>query len=221
MQLHTDTEHAELRALSEHLLYEIEMLEHDASRLMYLLDVQDVIAQQDRSAFLESFLLHVRNLYEFLFSKKGKEDKNALRANDFMEDKPYLIPEPDSELKKWAKEMINKRLVHLSQHRLSVKEADSKWKFGILFNQIYQQLLEFYEWVEDEHICEQLRLRKGRALHDAYGYENAGGAMLGEWTCDVVMSTGSPSVPVVMIKPIGFPIERSCLPDGTESHTED
>lgn len=213
MRRHTDEEHDELRALSEHLLYEIEMLEHNAGRIRALLEDHSVVAEKDRYALLESFLLHVRNLYEFLFLRKGKDDKNALRANDFMEDKPYVIPTPDSELKRWAKDMINRRLVHLSQHRLTIKEIDAKWKVGILFNYAYQQLLEFYDWVDDEHICERLRLRKNRALHDAFQREAEEEPMFDDWTCNVVMGTGSPSLPVIVTDPIGFPVNRGLSPD--------
>ena len=218
MRRHTDEEHDELRALSEHLLYEIEMLEHDAGRILALFKDHSVMAEKDRYVMLESFLLHIRNLYEFLFKKKGKGDKNALRATDFIEDKPYVIPIPDSELKRWAKDMVDRRLVHLSQHRLGIKEADSEWRVGTLFSQIYEQLLEFYEWVDDEHICEQLCLRKYRALHDAFHRDAKGEPMFEDWTCNIVMSTGSPSVPVVVANPIGFPVDRSSSPDKGTSH---
>lgn len=210
---HTNEEHDELRALSEHLLYEIEMLEHNAGRIQALLQDHSAVGEKERYALLESFLLHTRNLYEFLFLKKGKDDKNALRANDFMEDKSYAIPTPDSELERWAKYMIDRRLVHLSQHRLTIKEADAEWKVGILFNQLYQQLLEFYDWVDNEHICERLRLRKNRALHDAFQREVKGSPMFDDWTCNVVMSTGSPSIPVIVTNPIGFPVSRGISPD--------
>ena len=216
MRLHTCEEHDELRALSEHLLYEIEMLEHNAGRILALLEDHSVVAEKDRYALLESFLLHARNLYEFLFLKKGKGDKNALRANDFMEDISYAIPTPDGELKRWAKYMIDRRLVHLSQQRLTIKEADAEWKVGILLDQIYQQLLEFYEWVDDEHICEQLRLRKNRALHDAFHKEAQGEQMFDSWTCNVVMGTSSPSLPVIVTNPIGFPVDRNSSP-GSEN----
>jgi hypothetical protein len=208
MTRHTEDQHCELRALSEHLLYEIERLDQNAGRILALLEDQSAVAEKDRYALLESFLLHARNLYEFLFLKKGKGDKNALRANDFMEDKPYAIPTPDSELERWAKYMIDRRLVHLSQQRLIIDTTDAEWKVGILLDQIYQQLLEFYDWVEDEHICELLRLRKNRALHDAFNKEAKGEPMFDNWTCNVVMGTASPSLPVIVTNPIGFPVER-------------
>lgn len=213
MRRHTDEEHDELRALSEHLLYEIEMLEHNAGRIQALLQDHSAVGEKERYALLESFLLHTRNLYEFLFLKKGKGDKNALRANDFMEATSYAIPIPDTELKRWAKYMIDRRLVHLSQHRLTIKEADAGWKVGILFSQLYQQLLEFYDWVDDEHICERLRLRKNRALHDAFQREAEEEPMFDDWTCNVVMGTGSPSLPVIVTDPIGFPVNRGLSPD--------
>lgn len=221
MRRHIEEEHSELRALSEHLLYEIEMLEHNAGRILALLEDHSVVAEKDRYGLLESFLLHARNLYEFLFLKKGKDDKNALRANDFMEDKSYEIPTPDSELERWAKYMIDRRLVHLSQHRLTIKEADAEWKVGILLNQIYQQLLEFYAWVDDEHICEQLRLRKNRALHDTFYKEDQGEPMFDSWTCNVVMGTASPSLPVIVADPIGFPVDRGFTPDIETSEREE
>jgi hypothetical protein len=129
-----------------------------------------------------------------------------------MEDKSYAIPTPDSGLERWAKYMIDRRLVHLSQHRLTIKEADAEWKVGILFNQVYQQLLEFYDWVDDEHICEQLRLRKNRAIHDAFHWETKGEPMFEGWTCNIVMGTASPSLPVIVTQPIGFPVDRGLSP---------
>lgn len=212
---HSEAEHRDLQALSEHLLYEIEMLEHCTSRIRSLLRNQDVntFTEKDRYVFLESFLLHARTLYEFLFTRKGKDDKNALRANDFMEDDSYDIPSSRVALIR-MKHMIDTRLVHLSQHRLSVKESDTDWDVGFIFNEIYQQLLEFFDRVDDNHVCEQLRLRKSRTrpLRDVYYLKDGEESMLNDWNCSVVMGAGSPSVPVIRANPIGFPVNRSHSP---------
>jgi hypothetical protein len=124
MGRHTEEQHCKLRDLSEHLLYEIEMLDYDANRIAALLKDNRAVAEHERYALLESFLIHVRTLYEFLFMNKGNKDSEALRANDFMEDTPYEIPDKDEELYTWAKRMVDRRLVHLSKHRILVKEKD-------------------------------------------------------------------------------------------------
>ena len=46
MRRHTDEEHDELRALSEHLLYEIEMLEHNAGRIKALLQDHSAVGEK-------------------------------------------------------------------------------------------------------------------------------------------------------------------------------
>ena len=208
MRRHTEEEHKELRTLSEHLLYEIVMLEYNACRINALFNDHTAVAEEERYALLESFLIHVRTLYEFLFLTKGKKDKNALRANDFMENKPYQTPPRDPDLHRWAKTMIDERLVHLSQHRILVQEEDWEWRVGLLFDQIYQQIAEFFEWVPDEHICETLKLRKNRLIHDLSPDTQKDQPMLVDWNCNIVMGTGSPMIPRIVANPVGFPVER-------------
>lgn len=207
MGRHTEEEHHELQALSEHLLYEIKMLDHTACRITTLSMAHDSISETDLYAMLESFLVHIRTLYEFLFRGKGPNDKKALRAYDFKENVPYVRPVADDELKS-AKKMIDKRLVHSSQERLLVKEADWDWHVRILFNQIYQHLFEFYGWVPDDHVCEELLLRKNKVLHDFYNDKTKRDRMLEDWSCEIVTDTGSPAISRIVPRPIGFPIER-------------
>jgi len=216
MRHHTVEAHQELIVLSQHLLYEIEMLEFCAGRISSLLEDHKAVAEKERYALLESFLLHVRNLYEFLFIGKGKDDKNALRAQDFMEDKPYELPARDKDLDNWARYMIDRRLVHLSQHRILIEEDDWEWRVGLLFDGIYQQLVDFYLWVPCEHICEGLCLRKNRVLHDLSLEPDRGQPMLANWNCDIVMGTSSPMIPRIVANPVGFPVERGVTSRGTE-----
>ena len=96
-----------------------------------------------------------------------------------------------------------------NQHQLH-----TDWDVGLISDEIYKQLLEFYNWVDDGHICEQLRLRKSRtrSLRDVFYLEDGEESMLSDWNCSVVMNAGSPSVPVIMADPIGFPVDRSHSP---------
>lgn len=197
---HTEEEHHELQALSEHLLYEIEMLKYTRDRIEELHTGVVSADENHEYALFESFLIHTRNIYEFLF-KKEKRKITDVRADDFREDDPYPIPcSVDKFLNDWAGNMINKRLVHLTTDRLTIDETKRKWDVDRLYQDLCGQLITFYVWVPYEHLCAKLKSKKEEALDDVQNKLEQGESVVAPSNSTIVMDTGSPSVPV--IKPL-------------------
>lgn len=194
--VHTEDDHTHLREISKHLLYEINQLEYKGKKLDCLYanpsSEEDII----HSVF-ESFLIHGRNIYEFLFT--GKTRKDDIRANDFKEDTNYQIPNPiDPFLKQWARTMIDKRLMHLTEFRLTIKDTDHEWEINELFQRLYKQLIFFYRWVPDEHICSDLKKKKEWSLKNADDKKLRREPLTAPWSSTIVMGTAGPSMPVIV-----------------------
>ena len=103
----------ELRDASKHLFYEIQMLLGTAKKLSILRGCQDEVL---KNAVLEAFLIHARNLIDFLYTKPVQDD---VAIEDFLEKagKGEGIPAQSSFLCHQTKR-INKKLAHLTYFRV-------------------------------------------------------------------------------------------------------
>ena len=77
-----------------------------------------------RNALLESFLIHLRNLYDFYYKKKDKRSDDLV-AGCFFREWDISSAIPNSVLLKEIKQRINKHLSHLTWER--VKNPEPKW----------------------------------------------------------------------------------------------
>lgn len=149
----------ELRQASEHLYYEIWMLnitaglgfERDA-------EVKTVI----NNCIVESFGIHARNLRDFFFKTSGKEDD--MLAVDFFDD-----PEEWSKYINKKRNILNeinrrvgKELVHLTYSRIGKTPEEKIWKKGEIAKDINKLFKRFLKRVPKERICEKLILFERR-----------------------------------------------------------
>jgi hypothetical protein len=95
-----------------------------------------------RTIHLESFLIHARNLIDFL---EGCGRKNDITCSDFIDDHGNPI-NPQVTFSKDIKENINKHLAHITKNRLDFKPM---WSCSILRNQINQELSKFLTLLPD------------------------------------------------------------------------
>jgi len=129
----------ELRKASEHLCYEIWMLQAVARELLSGRVGQRVL----NNALIESFAIHTRNLLDFLYSGNPWEDD--VIAEDFFppaEDWAKERPEK-SELLGKIHGRVGKEVAHLTYGRLYVTREAKKWDFRTIADDINKTFERF------------------------------------------------------------------------------
>jgi len=142
-----------LRSASDALYYELLMLDVTAK----VLSSEATRGSSLGGAILESFLVHLRNMIDFLYLPKCNKDD--ILAEDFFadpEDWMKLHPKQGMILKA-AKKRINKLLAHLTYSRLKLIDADSDWIVIGLRNEIVSRIIVFVDNVSRDMIDEKLR----------------------------------------------------------------
>jgi hypothetical protein len=139
--------------MKEHLKYELDMFRYAAIKLF---DLQQ--ESQDPSLFkntiLESFLIHTRNLRDFLCLKKPKYPDQII-AGDYIGDrqqwqnKRYKMSYLENG-KTIAK--INKLLAHISTDRAKfISEEGASWDITKIEEEIYNGWKVFVESLNSQH----------------------------------------------------------------------
>jgi hypothetical protein len=140
----------DLREFAGHIRYEIGMLRFTFKKLLEYKQLGTLTSSQKmfHNAVLESFLLHVRNLRQFLTNSKSRPDD--IIAIDFTEDEmggtdiSNTVSEAidDSELKR-----IHKMLAHISYMRLDLPKS---WPIGKYHSGLFMALERFYNSLPDD-----------------------------------------------------------------------
>jgi hypothetical protein len=139
----------ELVDVSEHLLYEIQML-FGTAQAMGTLDLEgenDVRRWAIRNALVESFTVHARILLDFLFSTEPKPDD--VIAEDFFDNgSTWLQYRPaKTQLLATIHKRVGKEVAHLTYARLAVIPEAKQWHFVNIANQISAVLEKFLRLV--------------------------------------------------------------------------
>ncbi len=131
----------ELKEASDHLHYEIWMLTSLAHGIGSGIAGQGPIA----NALLESFVVHVRVLMDFLYNENPKPDD--VIAEDYFEttDEWKRLRPNLSESLKNAKRRAGKEVAHLTYARLDVTPETKPWRFVDISNEIVAVLNIFLE----------------------------------------------------------------------------
>ena len=154
-----------------HLYYEFSML-LETSVLLMRQDFRDNAGQTINNAVLESFLVHLRSIKDFLWEKtnKGSKEKDDITASMFCsrcsragkgcEDQlgGKTIREIDSS--------INKQISHLTGTRTNRVVGKENWKVGLITCDLVGFFKEFLQKVdkgkmEEEYLEEMKRLSSG------------------------------------------------------------
>lgn len=154
----------ERRAISEHLLLELQMLFLMADRLRRHLSGELVLPEDIKTACIDSLVIHVRSLEEFIWSDPGDEHPHDALASDFFaagawEETRKRIQ--NSSLRKVA-QRAGREVAHLSYSRLGMTEEARRWQFDVIVCVIGNALRLFLDGVERSDLCEgfETRLRQ-------------------------------------------------------------
>lgn len=135
----------ELKQISGHLLYEYHLF-----NACIKLIPSPIIQTNDalRSALIESFAIHTRNLLKFFYDEKLREDDVV--ASDFYPEQNEwgLIKEKynNKDLLKQIFNRVNKEVAHITYKRLEVTQEEKSWGKIInltknLLNQLFEEFL--------------------------------------------------------------------------------
>jgi hypothetical protein len=117
-----------LRAAAELIVQERRMLHHSYSKLAEISSA-DIADPVERNVYLESFLLHFRNILDFLEPPDSLR-KDDVKATDFLT--TYVAPNAPTQYRK----DINKRLSHMSYSRLLVEPENRSWPITEMLSEI-------------------------------------------------------------------------------------
>jgi hypothetical protein len=150
MSRKTRTE-SELKEASDHLHYEIWMLTSLAHGIGTGIAGQGPIA----NALLESFVVHVRALMDFLYNDDPRPDD--VIAEDYFgnADQWRKLRPVISESLKHAKRRAGKEVAHLTYARLDVTPETKPWRFVDIANEIAAVLNIFLENVPKSKLGRQ------------------------------------------------------------------
>jgi hypothetical protein len=149
----------ELVAISEHLLYEIQMLFGTAQALSTIehSNRNDFENSVMYNALLESFTVHTRILLDFLYSTNPYPD-DAIAEDFFDDDKAWVQFRPaESSLLNSIHYNVGKRVAHLTYARLKVKSKEESWKYLGISEEISEILSKFLHLVPASRISESFR----------------------------------------------------------------
>lgn len=115
-----------------HLLYELKMFWWLTGAITYMEGYM-------HDALLESWVVHLRNLINFLCRPPDKDD---VIAEDFFDD-PAAWSRNESDKLKTGRERANKELSHVTEQRKYTGEKDKGWDVDGLFREIWDIAREF------------------------------------------------------------------------------
>lgn len=134
------------RIASEHLSYEIEMFTSTMGRLA--IGGLDIL---QKNVMLESFLIHARCLFDFLYPSKVARN-NDVTVNDFFDHPSNFRKNIPCSLtiESYLKRRTGKEIAHLTYDRLIVTPEKKIWQVSDIHNQIVDVLEIFFSNLTDE-----------------------------------------------------------------------
>ena len=146
-----------LRAISEHVLYEAEMLVGIWPALnagQFGPDHANVI----RNALVEAFAVHARGLSDFLFSAPQDDDAAAEQFFGPGEWVAQRGEDISAELQA-VRRRTNKEIAHLTYSRLNVPEASQSWMTQSIVLELQRVFFRFVKHVDPELVTHDFKAR--------------------------------------------------------------
>lgn len=138
----------ELQEASNHLHYELWMLSSLAQSMASGISSQGWLT----NALLESFVVHVRGVMDFLYNDTPQKDDVV--AQDYFSSTEEWInirPELSGHLST-AKSRAGKEVAHLTYARLAVTQDTKPWPYGAIANEITSVIQIFLQKVPREKL---------------------------------------------------------------------
>jgi hypothetical protein len=110
------------------------------------------------NALIESFVIHVRCVLDFLYAPKNRRDDDVI-AQDYFDDPTEwenLRPPMSANLEK-ARDRAGKEMAHLTYARLDVTPEAKPWRFVELTNEISDVLGVFLKNVDHNKLGNEWR----------------------------------------------------------------
>jgi hypothetical protein len=166
----------ELRLLSEHLCYEVEMTYSLALWLAAFAGVDQLV----HNAVLESFTIHLRQLIDFFWpsgNRRVGDNPDALAA-DFFEEGEWdrLRPERPVVLSEAVGHKVGWGVAHLTYGRAGVTPDEKEWGFVELAEALAPAVIAFVDNVDPEKLVPE-EVERMKAVAEYWGGRGDGGAM--------------------------------------------
>ncbi len=158
----------ELRALSEHLLYEIEMLFRAGGWLS-----SDGLPWEIEMALLESFTVHARALIDFLWRDSSRHQDDGFAAHYFEPEEWAKLRRPMEPTLNGIRDRVGEEIVHLSYARMRLPEDVKGWEFDQISASIGRCLRLFLEHVEPRLLIPDFERRARKAMPAFLSYPAA------------------------------------------------
>ncbi|MBI3476089.1 MAG: hypothetical protein HY010_10180 [Acidobacteria bacterium] len=121
----------------EHLLYEVQMFQWMTKTLLTKSSEFEAL---ERCALIESFAIHLRNLFEFFYHQSPR-DTDVVAADYF--DDPASWNGTPSPVLVAARKRADKEVSHLTLQRKDAADLDKNWPIGAYFNEMRSTVQEF------------------------------------------------------------------------------
>jgi hypothetical protein len=141
----------ELRRASDHLSYEMNMLQTLALGMAFGFAGQK---SPINNAFLESFGIHARALICFFYAEKPQDDD--IIAEDFVSEWRTVRPSITQVLE-MARKHANKDIAHLSYDRLKVIPEEKPWDFPSIWNKMGEVVEKFLSAIPERLMGKDLK----------------------------------------------------------------
>lgn len=141
----------ELKLISEHLWYEVQMLV-GLSRYMSSGGSDNNLI---KNAVLEAYTIHARLILDFLFNKEPQPDD--VIAIDFLEDVQEWMNFQNERRQqiKTIRTRVAKEVAHLTYRRLNVTPDEKPWKYMEITDEIMSMFRLFIDRVPRNYLCEK------------------------------------------------------------------
>jgi hypothetical protein len=154
------TKKALIKTIS-HIAYEIQIFHY-----AYISYSQPNVNKNDllRSIFIEAFVLHARNLYDFFYRRKNKTPRDDdVIVEDFLSNKNMKIFKKNRTNKTEMDRVFsitraNKEIAHLSYYRLRKTAKTKQWKIPKIYNGMHKTIHAFLNLIDDKQKKEILKL---------------------------------------------------------------
>lgn len=161
---------AQLQKASEHFHYEVRMMEYCVGSMNEHLG----LLRYPESALLESFLIHARVIWDFLYTTRTQRPNakkawdNDVIAEDFFASPLGWYPKRNEEVDAMCKK-IHKHVAHLSMERIFSPE---QWYCIILYNGLVGPINEFIQKASPDTLSKDCTAIKLDLLPPPFGAVN-------------------------------------------------
>jgi hypothetical protein len=155
---------AELQKVSEHVLYEVQMLFATATRLREHVKGVQRLPWELEMATIESFAMHTRVLIEFLWrepqpGQKRRHKEDAFAADFMPPDEWQRVRRPPETTLDGLWNRAGSEIAHLSYKRTSVLPEERTWEFDSIAGSIGRAFRLFLGNVDPANLAEGFEQR--------------------------------------------------------------